>query len=74
MQSVPIAATTIGDLVDGAAADSDGDAVVFPGERVTFPELADLTDGFARSLRGLEHDLSGHRPHDARRRHHAGVF
>jgi len=53
VQSVPIAATTIGDLVDGAAADSDGDAVVFPGERVTFPELADLTDGFARSLRGL---------------------
>ena len=53
MQSVPIAATTIGDLVDGAAAESDGDAVVFPGERVTFPELAALTDRFARSLRGL---------------------
>ena len=53
MQSVPITATTIGDLVDGAAAESDGDAVVFPGERVTFPELAALTDRFARSLRGL---------------------
>jgi fatty-acyl-CoA synthase len=53
VQSVPIAATTIGDLVDGAAAESDGDAVVFPGEQVTFPELAALTDGFARSLRGL---------------------
>ena len=53
MQSVPIAATTIGDLVDGAAAESDGDAVVFPGERVTFSELAALTDRFACSLRGL---------------------
>jgi fatty-acyl-CoA synthase len=48
-----IEATTIGDLVDRAAAESDGDAVVFPGERVTFPELAALTDRFARSLRGL---------------------
>jgi fatty-acyl-CoA synthase len=53
VQSVPIAATTIGDLVDGAALESDGDAVVFPGERVTFPELAALTDRFARSLRSL---------------------
>ena len=48
-----IEATTVGDLVDRAAAESDGDAVVFPDERVTFPELAALTDRFARSLRGL---------------------
>jgi len=48
-----IEATTIGDLVDRGAAESDGDAVLFPGERVTYPELAALTDAFARSLRGL---------------------
>ena len=38
---------------------SDGDAIVFPDERVTFPELAALSDRFARSLRGL-----GVGPHD----------
>jgi fatty-acyl-CoA synthase len=54
-----IEATTIGDLVDRAAADAGGDAVVFPGERVTFPELAALSDRFARSLLGL-----GVGPHD----------
>jgi fatty-acyl-CoA synthase len=48
-----VEATTIGDLVDRAAAAWDGDAIVFPEERVTFPELAALTDDFARSLRGL---------------------
>jgi fatty-acyl-CoA synthase len=48
-----IEATTIGDLVDRAAAESDGNAVIFPGERVTFPELAASTDDVARSLRGL---------------------
>ena len=48
-----IEATTVGDLVDRAAAESSGDAIVFPDERVTFPELAALTDRFARSLRGL---------------------
>ncbi len=53
MQRVFVEATTIGDLVDRAAAESDGDAIVFPDERVTFPELAALTDRFARSLRGL---------------------
>ena len=59
MQRVFAEATTIGDLVDRAAATSDGDAIVFPDERVTFPELAALSDRFARSLRGL-----GVRPHD----------
>ena len=53
MPRVFVEATTIGDLVDRAAATSDGDAIVFPDERVTFPELAALSDRFARSLRGL---------------------
>ncbi len=53
MQRIFAEATTIGDLVDRAAATSDGDAIVFPEERVTFPELAALSDRFARSLRGL---------------------
>jgi fatty-acyl-CoA synthase len=48
-----IEATTVGDLVDRAAVESGGDAVVFPHERVTFPELAELTDRVARSLRAL---------------------
>jgi fatty-acyl-CoA synthase len=48
-----IEVTTVGDLVDRAATESTGDAIVFPDERVTFPELAALTDRFARSLRGL---------------------
>ena len=46
-----IEATTVGDLVDRAASESSGDAIIFPDERVTFPELAALTDRFARSLR-----------------------
>ena len=48
-----IEATTIGDLVDRAASQRTGDAVVFPGERVTFPELAALTDDYAASLHAL---------------------
>src|SRR4051794_64930 len=48
-----VQATTIGDLVDRAAAESEGEAVVFPQQRVSYPELARLSDGFARSLRGL---------------------
>ncbi len=48
-----VEATTIGDLVDRAASECDGDAVVFPDGRATYPELAALTDRFARALRGL---------------------
>jgi fatty-acyl-CoA synthase len=44
---------TIGDLVDDVASRSDGLAVAFPDSRHTYPELAALTDRFARSLRGL---------------------
>ena len=53
MERTFIEATTVGDLVDRAAAESDGDAVIFPGERATYPQLAELTDRFARSLRAL---------------------
>jgi fatty-acyl-CoA synthase len=53
MKRVFVETTTVGDLVDRAAAESGGDAIVFPGERVTYPELAELTDRFARSLRAL---------------------
>ena len=52
MQRVFAEATTIGDLVDRAAATSDGDAIVFPDSRVTYPELRGSSDRFARSLRG----------------------
>jgi fatty-acyl-CoA synthase len=48
-----IEATTIGDLLDRAASETSATAVVLPGERVTYPELADLTDRCARSLRAL---------------------
>jgi fatty-acyl-CoA synthase len=50
---VPISVTTMGDLVDARAAVSNRAAVVFPERRVTYPELAQLTDGFARSLRSI---------------------
>jgi fatty-acyl-CoA synthase len=48
-----IEVTTVGDLVDRAATRTDGDAIVFPDVRVTYPELAAETTRFARSLRGL---------------------
>jgi fatty-acyl-CoA synthase len=48
-----IEATTIGDLLDRAASECDGDAVVLPDERASYPELAAMTDRCARSLRGL---------------------
>jgi fatty-acyl-CoA synthase len=44
---------TVGDLVDRAAARSEGDALVFPEERLTYPELADRCMLFARMLYGL---------------------
>ncbi|HEY4279621.1 MAG TPA: AMP-binding protein [Conexibacter sp.] len=48
-----IEVTTVGDLVDRAASETTADAVVFPDERVTYPELAEQSTRFARSLRGL---------------------
>jgi fatty-acyl-CoA synthase len=45
-----IEVTTIGDLVDRQASRSDADAIVFPDSRTTFPELAELSDHFARGL------------------------
>ncbi|MCP3975683.1 MAG: AMP-binding protein [bacterium] len=43
-----IAATTVGDCVDQAAAQWSNDAVVFPDERATYPEFARRSDDFAR--------------------------
>ena len=48
-----IEATTLGDLVDRAASMSDGDALVFPDVRVSFPELSRSTTRVARALRAL---------------------
>jgi fatty-acyl-CoA synthase len=45
--------TTIGDLIDRAAATSHGDALVFPGTRTSYPEFAQLSTRYARSLWGL---------------------
>jgi fatty-acyl-CoA synthase len=48
-----ITVTTIGDLVDGAAAETDGDALVFPEGRLTYPELARRSTDAARALHAL---------------------
>jgi fatty-acyl-CoA synthase len=48
-----IQVTTVGDLVDGQADRSNGDALVMPGVRLTYPELSELTDRVAASLLGL---------------------
>jgi fatty-acyl-CoA synthase len=48
-----IEATTLGDLLDREATRSDREAVVFPGERASYPELAARAERFARRLRAL---------------------
>jgi fatty-acyl-CoA synthase len=48
-----ISVTTVGDLLDGRAAVSDRTALVFPDVRVSYPELAELTDRYARALLSL---------------------
>ncbi|MHA6626383.1 AMP-binding protein [Pseudonocardia sichuanensis] len=48
-----IRVTTVGDLVDERAAETGGVALVMPGARFTYPELAIETDRFAAGLRGL---------------------
>src|ERR1700722_7767120 len=48
-----IEVTTIGDLVDRAADPTGRDALLFPEEGVTYPELAARTTAFARGLYGL---------------------
>lgn len=44
---------TIPDVVDRAAAERDGEALVFPDERVTWRELADRSRSVAAGLHGL---------------------
>jgi fatty-acyl-CoA synthase len=53
MKAAAIEVLTTGDLLDRAAARSDSDALVFPEETVSYPELADRTRRLARSLYGL---------------------
>ena len=48
-----IEATTIADLLDSAAAETDRTAIVFPECRLSYKELAALSERFARSLRAL---------------------
>jgi fatty-acyl-CoA synthase len=48
-----IEVTTIGDLVDRAADRTGRDALLFPDEGVSYPELAARTTRFARGLYGL---------------------
>jgi fatty-acyl-CoA synthase len=44
---------TVADLLDRAAEQTDRDAVVFPTERASYPELAARATDFARGLHGL---------------------
>ncbi len=53
MKAAAIEVLTTGDLLDRAAARSDSDALVFPEETASYPELADHTRRLARSLYGL---------------------
>lgn len=46
-------AMTIGDMFDQTAESCPGEAVVFPDKRITYPELAELTNRYARSLMAL---------------------
>lgn len=49
-----ITVATIGDSLERAAAERpDGEAIVFPNERITYAQLASRTDVLARSLVGL---------------------
>jgi fatty-acyl-CoA synthase len=48
-----ISVTTVGDVVDARAAISERTAIVFPDIRLTYPELSELTDRYARALRSL---------------------
>jgi fatty-acyl-CoA synthase len=48
-----IEATTLADLLDREAARNQGEALVFPDQRITFPELAARARHVARALRSL---------------------
>ena len=48
-----IEATTLADLLDREAARNDGEALVLPDERITFPGLAARALGIAQALRAL---------------------
>jgi fatty-acyl-CoA synthase len=48
-----IEVTTVGDCVDRAASRTGGDALVFPDARMSYPQLSEASDRFARSLRAF---------------------
>lgn len=48
-----VSAMTLGDMFDHTAESSTGDAVAFPDERITYPELAELSNRYAKALMGL---------------------
>lgn len=48
-----VSAMTLGDMFDQTAESCLGDAVVFPNERITYPELAELSNRYAKALIGL---------------------
>lgn len=48
-----ISVTSVGDLIDRTAARFSHEAVVFPERRLTYPELAELSTRYARSLFAL---------------------
>jgi fatty-acyl-CoA synthase len=53
MKPASIEVTTIGDLIDRAAATTTADALVFPDESISYPELAQRTARLAQSLYAL---------------------
>ncbi|UCF57411.1 MAG: AMP-binding protein [Deltaproteobacteria bacterium] len=48
-----VSATTLGDMFDQTAESSIGEAVVFPKARISYPELSELSNRYARALMGL---------------------
>lgn len=52
-KSAAVEVTTVGDLVDRAAARPSGDALVFPEESISYPELSERTHRLAQSFYGL---------------------
>lgn len=48
-----VSAMTLGDMFDQTAESCTGEAVVFPSERITYPELAKLSNRYAKALIGL---------------------
>lgn len=48
-----VSAMSLGDMFDQTAQSFTGDALVMPDERITYPDLAELSNRYARALMGL---------------------